>query len=645
MRDLEGPQRTIVTNCRRISLRGRPQAHSPFCSPGSKQQLPHTNCVAAMRNVPPRVSQGATSAANAVTAASARLSMTAESTKALWDGLSRKIAQISTSEPLKPAAAVATERTPLLLFDATVMPSSRSGVEDEETSLPGCVKPISRRHSSECQALLRLAFQMLLFAIVDFAPNFLSGVLTGHLSAAHSSEFMAARSLALIFNMVTSTTLIAAMSAAMDTLCAQAYGAGQLRELGLFFQTGLLVFCIGFPPVAIASFYCVELLELAGQRRELAQLVRSLVLLALPGVPFTAVNALMCKILQGQSRVEPLVGVGLLASVVQATLLYVFMFRTPLGFTGSALAISATMACYAIVLATYLYRSGLYQREWPGWQFSEAVRLMPEFLRLGVSGMAMFVCEVWGFAVVGLSSGMLPHAAAVVSADSSYANLRWLGALWYAAISLAGSVRVGNALGANDPARAWHTAKLALVLSSACALVSSVAMLLLHGVLPFAFTSDERVVSITSKLLLVTSPLQVFAAISSVSQGIFRGCGLQSLGAKVNFVCYILLAVPLGLLLAFPFDMGLLGLWLGLNAGFIACGLFSTYWLAFRADWAMLAYQAVERTTCGAPSSDEIKSEACYLPSPTATRDVSHSMEPMHEPSAYSDELRPSTSF
>ncbi|POM76500.1 Multidrug/Oligosaccharidyl-lipid/Polysaccharide (MOP) Flippase Superfamily, partial [Phytophthora palmivora] len=332
-----------------------------------------------MHSVPPRVTRSATSAANVVAAASARLSMTAASTKALWDGLSRKIAQISEPAPLKTATA-ATERTPLLHFDATVVP--RTCVEDEEST---CTKPSSIGHSSECQALLRLAFQMLLFAIVDFAPNFLSGVLTGHLSASHSSEFMAARSLALIFNMITSTTLIAAMSAAMDTLW-------------------LLVFCIGFPPVAIASFYCVEILEFAGQKGELARLVRSLVLLALPGVPFAAVNTLMCKIMQGQSR-------------------------TPLGFTGSALAISTTLACYAIALATYLYRSGLYQREWPGWQLSEAVRLMPEFLRLGVSGMAMFVCEVWGYAAVGLSSGMLPHAAAVVSADSSYANLRWLGAL------------------------------------------------------------------------------------------------------------------------------------------------------------------------------------------------------------------------
>ncbi|RLN90133.1 hypothetical protein BBJ28_00022975 [Nothophytophthora sp. Chile5] len=541
--------------------------------------------------------------------------MTAATTKALWDGLFRgaeRIAQISQKTP-----ATATERSPLLLFNASVAP--RTSFENVETpAIARSFQPTAGRHSAEWSALSRLVIQMLLFGIVDFAPNFLSGVLTGHLSASHSSEFMAARSLALIFSMVTSTTLIAAMGAAMDTLCAQAYGAGQLRELGLFFQTGLLVFCAGFPPVLLASVYCVELLEFAGQRRELAELVHSLVLLALPGVPFSAINALLCKVLQGQNRVTPLVAVGLLASVVQASLLYILMFQSPLGVAGSALAVSATSACYTIALINYVFRSGLYQREWPGWQLVEAARLMPEFLRLGVSGMAMFVCEVWGFAAVALCAGMLPHAAAAVSADSSYANLRWLGALCYSAIALAGSVRVGNALGANDPSRAWHAAKLAMALSVVCALLASLAMLLLHGVLPFAFTSDERVVALTSRLLLVTSPVQVFGAVSSVAQGIFRGCGLQALGARVNFVCYLLIAVPLGLLLAFPLDMGLVGLWLGLCAGFVASGVFCTFWLTYRADWELLALQAQQRTACGVPEMETKggKDVDCYLSPP-----------------------------
>uniref|UniRef100_M4C4J4 Multidrug/Oligosaccharidyl-lipid/Polysaccharide (MOP) Flippase Superfamily n=1 Tax=Hyaloperonospora arabidopsidis (strain Emoy2) TaxID=559515 RepID=M4C4J4_HYAAE len=559
--------------------------------------------------------------------------MTVESTKTLCTGLLTKLAAFATLESLK--SVDATERTPLQhQRRAAVMPhaSVLESAEHELTSTPSQqhLKVPLRQHCSEFYAVLRLSFQILLFGIVDFAPNFLSDVLTGHLSATNSSAFMAARSLAVIFTVFTSTTLVAAMSAAMDTLCAQAYGAGQLRDLGLFFQTGLIVFCIGYPSVVLASVYCVNLLEFAGQQRELAELAHNLVMLTLPGVPFIAVNTLMGKILQGQSRMTPLVVIGLVASLVQTALMYVFMFQTTLGFYGSAVAMSATTFCYAIALATYLQCSGLYQREWPGWQFAEAIQRIPEFVRLGVSGMAMFVCEVWSFATIGLSSGMLPHANTVVSADSSYINLRSLGLLWYTAIALAASVRVGNALGANDPARARHTAKLALSLSALCALGASVGMSLFHGVLPLVFTKDEQVINITSELLLVTSPLQVFTAIAAVTQGIFRGCGLQALGARVNFVSYVLLAVPLGLLLAFSLEMGLLGLWLGLHAGLIAGGLFSIYWLACRADWAKLAHQASKRAT---GTDNGVTTEAFskfttrekYLPSPDVTSDESSS--------------------
>ncbi|CAI5734008.1 unnamed protein product [Hyaloperonospora brassicae] len=544
------------------------------------------------------VKQSTTNGVNTVSAASAHLTMTVEATKTLCTGLLKKLAATLES----PKSADATECTPLhLQKQAARTPHDPVlGTAEHETTLTPCEQhpemPL-RNQSSECHAVLHLSLQILLFAIVDFAPDFFGGVLTGHLSAVDSSAFIAARSLAVTFTMLTSASLIAAMSAAMDTLCAQAYGAGQLQDLGLLFQTGMLVFCLGFPPIVLASVYCVELLEFAGQQRELAELAYKLVLLTLPGMPFAAASTLMGKILQGQSRMKPLVVIGIATGVVQAILLYVLMFRTTLGLSGLALATSAAMLCNAVALATYLQCSDLYQREWPGWQFAEAVRRMPGFARLGVSGMAMFVYEVWSFAAVGLSSGMLLHARTTVSADSNYLNLRFLGALGYMAIALAASVRVGNALGANDPARARHAAKLALGLGALCALMASATMSLFHDVLPLAFTRDEEVVNVTSDLLLVMSPLQVFAAIAIVTQGIFRGCGLQALGANVNFVCYILLAVPLGLLLAFPLDMGLTGLWLGLHTGFGASGLFSVYWLAYRADWAKLACQALERAT------------------------------------------------
>lgn len=47
------------------------------------------------------------------------------------------------------------------------------------------------------------------------------------------------------------------------------------------------------------------------------------------------------------------------------------------------------------------------------------------------------------------------------------------------------------------------------------------------------------------------------------SLGALRGVGLQHIGAVVNIVAYYLIALPLGITLAFRTTMGLMGLWLG----------------------------------------------------------------------------------
>lgn len=431
--------------------------------------------------------------------------------------------------------------------------------------------------------------------MIDFFPGFLSGVLTGHLSTTLSSEYIAARSLAGVFMMITGYTVNIAIGAAMDTLCAQAYGAGKLREMGVFFQTGLLLFALCFVPVSLVSYFCVDILELLGQKRELAQLVYRLVLFVLPSLPFSIVNSLLCKILQGQNIIKPMVYAGLVGNLVHGVLIYVFMFHTSVGYAGSSLANSALVACYTLTLAIYFYRSHLYQREWPGWRLRDALELVPEFVRLGFSGLCMFIFEYWGFAAASLLAGLLPYAAVAISADSTYSSFRVLCAQFYGTISIAGSVRVGNALGANDPERARTAAFLSVALSVACSLLTSVVMVGLRGVYPFAYTADAAVVAETSRLMLLTCPFQVFFGVSAAVQGIFRGSGLQVLGARLNFVCFLALAIPVGLLLAFPLGMGLLGLWFGLCAGAVASGGYCLYWLLI-ADWDAMAADAQKRT-------------------------------------------------
>lgn len=426
-------------------------------------------------------------------------------------------------------------------------------------------------------------------------PSFVSGVLTGHLSESLSSEYIAAKSLAGIFMMITGYTVNVAIGAAMDTLCAQAYGAGKLHEMGIFFQTGILLFALAFVPVAIISYFCVDILVLLGQRHDIAVLARNLVLFMLPSLPFHIVNALLCKILQGQNIIKPMVYAGIVGNIVHDVLIYVLMFHTSVGYVGSSIASSALVACYTITLCVYFFRSHLYHKEWPGWRIGDALRVVPEFLRLGLSGLLMFIFEYWGFAAVALFAGLLPHADVAISADSTYSSFRVLCALFYGTISVAGSVRVGNALGANDPERAKAAAYLSVALTVLCSLLTTFVMLLSRNVYPYAYTSDPHVVQVTSSLMLLTCPFQIFAGISAAVQGIFRGSGLQMMGARLNFVSYLALAMPVGIILAYQFEMGLTGLWLGLCSGFMCSGCFCVYWLR-HADWHEMALAAQRRT-------------------------------------------------
>lgn len=58
----------------------------------------------------------------------------------------------------------------------------------------------------------------------------------------------------------------------MDTLCSQAYGAGQFHALGIYFQTGVLVLGLAFVPVFLLNIHCTEILLVLGQPKAVATL-------------------------------------------------------------------------------------------------------------------------------------------------------------------------------------------------------------------------------------------------------------------------------------------------------------------------------------------------------------------------------------
>lgn len=85
-------------------------------------------------------------------------------------------------------------------------------------------------------------------------------------------------------------------------------------------------------------------------------------------------------------------------------------------------------------------------------------------------------------------------------------------------------------------------------------------------------------------ILPLCALFQVFDCTCAVTGGILRAQGKQLTGAVLNLSAYYVIGIPLGMLLAFKYNMGLHGLWTGLTVSLVYCAVLGA-WLALTTDW------------------------------------------------------------
>ena len=160
--------------------------------------------------------------------------------------------------------------------------------------------------------------------------------------------------------------------------------------------------------------------------------------------------------------------------------------------------------------------------------------------------------------------------------------------------SVAGSVRIGNALGAGDIKRAEVASLLTIAAGGVISLVIMTIFLLFRNSLPLLFTTDTEIVEKAQRVFVIAAIFQVADSLNSSIQGIFRGSGRQMLGAIYNFVGYFVIGIPLEYLLGVNLKFGVEGLWSGLSVGLYSVSLLCTK-IALSSDWETLAKATRER--------------------------------------------------
>lgn len=205
------------------------------------------------------------------------------------------------------------------------------------------------------------------------------------------------------------------MASALETLCGQAFGAGQVHMLGVYLQRSWIILISTAIVLSPLYVFANPILRLLGQDEQIAQLASEFTLALLPRMFAMAVNFPTQKFLQAQSKVGVMAWIGLVALIFHVFLLWLFIVFLDWGLGGAAAAVDISNCFIAIAQIVYVV---VWCRDaWQGFSWL-AFKDIWGFVRLSFASAVMFCLEIWYMMVLVVLAGHLSNAEIAVGAIS-----------------------------------------------------------------------------------------------------------------------------------------------------------------------------------------------------------------------------------
>ncbi|KAL6983746.1 Protein DETOXIFICATION 31 [Sarracenia purpurea var. burkii] len=394
------------------------------------------------------------------------------------------------------------------------------------------------------------------------------------------------------------------MGSALETLCGQAFGAGQLDMLGVYMQRSWVILTTTAFFLTFLYIFAAPFLRLIGQTESIAEAAGGFAVWMIPQLYAYSLNFPIAKFLQSQSKIMAMAVISAVALVAHTFFSWLLMLKLGWGLVGAAVVLNASW--WFIVLAQLVYIfSGTCGRAWSGFSW-KAFQNLGGFVRLSLASAVMLCLEVWYFMALILFAGYLKNAEVSVDALSICMNILGWAVMVALGCNAAISVRVSNELGAAHPRTAKFSVMVVVLTSFMLGLLLSLILILTRTEYPTLFSNSADVKELVSQLTPLLAVCIVINNVQPVLSGVAIGAGWQAAVAYVNIACYYLFGVPLGLTLGYKLNMGVRGIWYGMMAGtgVQTCVLF---WMIYRTNWKKEASIAGKRIEQWGGEPDDVE--------------------------------------
>lgn len=432
-------------------------------------------------------------------------------------------------------------------------------------------QPPTRRLSVDILDTLRLAWPMALTQLGQIAMMTTDLALLGRLG----DRVMAAASLAhtILFAMF---VIGAGLVSAVAPLAAQAFGAREPEGVRAALRAGLWISAIIAAPVTILTLYGYEILVLLGQEEGAARLaaryLQGLAWSLAPGWAFIAIRGFMGAV----NRPEPALAIMLAAVPLNGLLAYGLIYGSfglpQLDVLGAGIA--TTIVNIAMLVAAlwvcvtqrpfkkYRVLGHFWRWDWP---------LMRSLLVLGLPISATFFLEYGLFGASSLLVGMI----GVTELAAHQVALQTAAVIFMApfGISMAATVRVGQALGRGDMASARRAGFIALGLALVFMCAATLLIAMTRELIPQLFlgfgASAPETVALASMLLIVAASFFIFDGLQTVGAGALRGLNDTRVPFYYALFSFWGIGFPAAWALCFNAGLGTVGVWIGLTLSLV----------------------------------------------------------------------------
>jgi multidrug resistance protein, MATE family len=421
----------------------------------------------------------------------------------------------------------------------------------------------------ELTETLKLAAPMALTQLGQIAMTTTDLVLIGRIG----DEAVAAAGLASTIYFLSFTLGIGFM-AAVAPVAAQAFGAGEPALVRRALRTGLWVALFISLPIMAFPLSGEPILRALGQAPMTSHLAQDylcgLAWGVMPALWFQAIRSFMGAV----NRPQPILWITLAAIPANALLAYLLIYGAfglpKLGLFGAGLA--TTTVNFGMFLGGLWFVTQ--RKPFSDYRiFTRVWRIdwisMRQIVVIGAPISIAILLEYGVFSSAGLLMG--PIGTAALAAHQIALQVVSILFMVPLGVGMSATIRVGHAVGRNDPAAIKRAGYVAMLLGTLLSAILTLAVIFARFAIVRLFLGDATMNGETgglaASLLAVGATLFVTDGLQGTAVGALRGLKDTRIPLLVAAISYWLIGFPAAYALAFFTPFGAIGVWIGLSVG------------------------------------------------------------------------------